>query len=231
MSSENALTMSLATVDWVMSRQAHWYSTVLGFILMVGQALTAMALAIIVLRAIVELDPLPEYVSSRILVDLGNLLMTLVILWSYMSLAQFLIIWMGNTRAEAMWYVERGVGAPNRNAWRYVGIALIVLHFFIPFVLLLFRYNKRHFNILTAIAALVLAMRVVDYFYLAAPSSLEPQYRGRTLSWVAPFPLLALGGTWLFCFIWLLRRRPLVSRVEMEPEPIVPHGHATPGIT
>ncbi|HEX8523955.1 MAG TPA: hypothetical protein VF669_17005 [Tepidisphaeraceae bacterium] len=220
------ISMSFATVDWVMSRETHWYTTILGFIFLCGQALAAIAFAIIILRIIIDLPPIPEHVNSRVLIDLGNLLMTLVILWSYMSFAQFLVQWSGNMRHEVTWYLRRGI--TWGNGWRVIGILLIVFHFFIPFVLLLFRYNKRHFNILTAIASLVLIMRVVDLYWTVAPSSLQPD-RGFYLSWITPFPLLAIGGIWLFCFIVLLRRRPLVSRLEGEPEPILSHGaSATP---
>jgi hypothetical protein len=222
-----AISMTFAAVDWVMSRQSEWASTIIGFIFLVGFALSAMALAIVILRMIIDLPPIPEYVSSRILIDLGNLLMTLVILWSYMSFAQFLVIWSGNIREEVTWYIRRGVGA--YNGWRIVGLMLIVLHFFVPFIMLLFRYSKRHFNILTAIAALVLVMRVVDLYYNVAPSSLDEDSRFH-LSWITPFPLLAIGGIWLFSFVAVLRRRPLVSRLEGEPGPVLGHGEPSPGI-
>jgi hypothetical protein len=222
-----AISMSFATVDWVMSRDSHWYTTILGFIFLCGQALSAIAFAIIILRIIVDLPPIPQYVNSRILVDLGNLLMTLVILWSYMSFAQFLVQWSGNIRPEVSYYLQRGI--TFGNGWRIIGILLIVLHFFVPFILLLFRYNKRHFNILTAIASITLAMRVVDLYWHVAPSTLDEQ-RGFYLSWITPFPLLAIGGIWLFCFIAVLRTRPLVSRLEGEPGPILNHGTPATGI-
>jgi len=153
--------------------------------------------------------------------------MTLVILWAYMSFAQLIVIWMGNERVEASWYIRRGTG--HWNSWRLIAMALCVLHFFVPFVLLLLRYAKRHFNILTALAAGLLVMRVVDLYWLSAPSEMQ-EHDGFFISWLTPFPLLAIGGIWLAAFIWLLRRRPLVCRLEGEPEPILPSGHAAPGI-
>lgn len=221
------ISMSFATVDWVMSRDSHWYTTILGFIFLCGQALSAIAFTIIILRIIVHLPPIPQYVNSRILIDLGNFLMTLVILWSYMSFSQFLVQWSANLRHEVTYYLQRGI--TFGNGWRIIGILLITLHFFVPFVLLLFRYNKRHFNILAAIASIALAMRIVDLYWHVAPSSLD-EHHGFYLSWITPFPLLAIGGIWLFCFIALLRTRPLVSRLEGEPEPILNHATPAPGI-
>src|SRR5262245_16625058 len=115
-----------------------------------------------------------SFISPQILNDLGNLFLTLVILWAYMSFSQLLIVWMGNISTETPWYIRRGLGGERSNGWKYIGLLLVVLHFFIPFFLLLLRWTKRRFERLTLLAAVVLVLRLIDVFWLAAPNSLRP---------------------------------------------------------
>src|SRR5207253_2112319 len=103
--------------------------------------------------------------------DLGNLLMTLVILWAYVSFMQFLVIWMGNSREDNDWYLERGMGGGgDSTSWRAVGLFLVVFHFFVPFYLLLFRAAKQHRPVLTAVAWMLFLAHIVDVYWLVAPS-------------------------------------------------------------
>src|SRR4029079_1267571 len=92
------VTMTLASIDWIMSREAHWFSTVIGLLMVVGQAATGMAFLVFMLMRIAGRDPIVPVLERKHMLDLGNLLLTLVILWAYLSFAQFLIIWMGNTK-------------------------------------------------------------------------------------------------------------------------------------
>src|SRR5439155_26001980 len=136
----HVLSVTMVGVLWIMSREAHWYSSILGFIVVVGQALSALVFLIIILRFLAREQPVADFVTPNILNDLGNLFLTLVILWAYMSFAQLLIVWMGNTTVDTPWYVRRGLGQ-QPNSWKYVGLLLVVVHFFLPFFLLLLRWT------------------------------------------------------------------------------------------
>src|SRR5207248_153491 len=207
--------------DWIMCREAGWYSSIIGFITVVGQTATAMVFLISLLRTFAERGPLAEEISSERLNDLGNLFLTLVILWAYMSFAQLLIVWMGNTTVDTPWYVRRGLGQ-QPNSWKYVGLLLVVVHFFVPFFLLLLRWTKRQFVRLTQLAILVLFLRLIDVYWLAGPSSLAPIDAGMHLSWMDFLTPIGIGGIWLAVFSWLLEGLPMLPHVEPPDEEYEP---------
>jgi hypothetical protein len=208
------VTVSLAAIDWVMSREAHFYSTIMGFMVAVGMTLSALLLVVSLLGILDDESHLLHFLTPPRLNDLGNLMLTLVILWAYMSFAQFLIIWMGNIKPETPWYVHRGLGQ-QPNGWRFIGLLLVVCHFFVPFLLLLFRNNKRHLPFLAALAVALLVLRVVDVHWLIAPSGPE---RGARATWMDVPLVLGIGGIWFYLFVAMLRRRPLLARPEEDPE-------------
>ena len=118
-----ALTISFATVDWVMSIDAHWYSTILGLLFMVGQGLTAFAFVIAILALLAKTEPIASYVTSRHFHDFGKLMFAFVMLWAYLAFSQFLIIWGANLPEEIPWYLER-----IRGPWGYVSLLLAFGH-------------------------------------------------------------------------------------------------------
>ena len=129
--------MSLAAVDWIMSREAHWYSTVFGFVVVISQAVSATCFLIIMVAVYGDEPPLKAAIQPNYLNDLGNVLITFVILWAYLSFAQFLVTWLGNNQTEITWYIRRTEGG-----WRWIGGALILFHFLAPFMLLLLRPHE-----------------------------------------------------------------------------------------
>jgi len=169
--------------------------------------------------------------------DLGNLFLTLIILWAYMSFAQWLIIWMGNIDHETTWYVARGLsGDPDhRNGFRILGLVLVILHFFFPFLLLLSRDVKRRIETLTALAAFALILRAIDAYWMVVPSSLRPAgAQGLRVSWMDVLMPVGLFAIWFFAFITVLAARPLLARPQEEPEIEHDHGfepvkHGHPG--
>jgi hypothetical protein len=204
---------TLLGVDWIMAREAHWYSTVLGFMIVVGQALSALVFLIVILRILSRTEPMRDFVTPNILNDLGNLFLTLVILWAYMTFAQLLVTWMGNTTPETPWYVRRGLGR-EANAWKFVGLLLVALHFFCPFLLLLLRWTKRQFSRLVMLSLGMMLLRLIDVYWLAAPSSLRPMDFGMHISWMDILLPIGIGGIWLAAFCWLLEGLPLLPHME-----------------
>jgi hypothetical protein len=206
-------TMSLAAADWIASREVDWYSSTFGLLVLVGQAVTATAFLLVVLALLRDESPVREIAETDRVHDLGNLLLTIVVLWAYIAFAQLLVIWMGNMQDDAIWYVHR-----NRQGWGWIGRALIVLHFAVPFVLLLFQSTKRSIRALACVAGGVLFMRLIDVLWMIAPSSLDEYAHG--ISWLDFISPLALCGLWFAAFVWLLARRPLIPlgyRTATEP--------------
>jgi hypothetical protein len=196
------LTVTFMSVDWVMSLEPEWYSTIFGIIFMGGQGVSAMAMAIAALMLLSDRKPLSDIVRPAHFHDLGKLLLAFVMLWAYFNFSQFLIIWSGNLPEEVPWYVRRLQGG-----WQYVGLLLVVFHFALPFLLLLSRDFKRNARGLAALAIAVIVMRFVDLFWLIAPSFEYHHWFEYLLFIPAP---IGLGGIWLAYFAWQLKQRPLI---------------------
>lgn len=181
-------TITFAAVDWVMSLEPHWYSTIYGIKFILGQVLTAFAAAILLAAWLSRTRPLSEIATSDAFHDLGNLLLAFVMLWAYVTFSQFLIIWSGNLPEEIPWYLRR-----TQGRWEVVAGLTVVFHFLIPFLLLLSRAVKRNVRTLAALAGMILIMRVVDLYWIVMPAFEE---RGIGLHWSNAAAFFGIGGLW-----------------------------------
>ena len=196
------LSVTLASVDWLMSLEPEWYSTIYGMGIIVGMVLTGLSFCIIVLRFLADREPFVNVLTTRHFHHIGNLLFAFTILWAYMSFSQFLIIWSGNLAEDNFWYIRRlGTG------WNIIAVVLLVGHFFVPFLLLLSRKRKRMINSLARVAAMIFVMRLIDYFWLIMPAFNMGQLKFHWMDVAAP---LAIGGIWVALFLWQLKGEPLI---------------------
>ncbi len=208
--------VTFMAIDWVLSINPHWFSTMFGLLFIAGQGLSALAFVIALLILLSGRPPLSQIVTPRHLHDLGKLLLTFVMLWAYMAFSQFLIIWAGNLPHEITFYLAR-----LRGGWQYVALALVLLHFALPFALLLSRDLKRDFRLLRRVALLILAVRIVDLYWLVVPD----YHPGRFfLSWLDVAVPVAIGGLWLAWFVWQLPRRGLLPVHDPQLEEVLAHG-------
>jgi hypothetical protein len=196
-----ALTVTFASIDWSMSLEPHWYSTLYGLFFMIGQTITSFAFVILVCRFFMNDSPLKEKLNAGRVHDLGKLLLALVMLWAYLGLSQFIIIWGGNLAEEVPWYIRR-----FSNGWKSISILLTAFHFFIPFSLLLSRPLKRNLNTLAPVAALILFMRAVDLFWFVRPVFSQTF----SIHWLDISCFLSLGALWIFFFISRIKKEEVV---------------------
>jgi hypothetical protein len=210
------VTVTFASVDWVMSLEASWFSTIYGMIFMVTQALAAMALVTLTVILLAKQEPLAGLISPRVLNDYGNLLLTFTMLWAYLSFSQYLIIWAGNLQDEIPWYLSRAQGG-----WAWVALGLIVFHFAVPFLLLLSRFVKQRAKILRWVAAGLVVMSVVDIFWLTVPAFERTGPEFHLTDWLA---ILGIGGLWLWQFAAQLKGRPLLPLHDPRLKEIMQHG-------
>jgi hypothetical protein len=214
------LSVSFALIDWGMSLEPKWYSSLYGVLLIIGQGISTMAFMILIASIISHRGETEGLDKTETFNDLGNLLLAFTMLWGYLSFSQFLIIWAGNLTEEIPWYMRRLHGG-----WEWIGRFLIVFHFAVPFLILLCRPIKRNrykFK-LWMVAALVLFAHLIDDFWLFGASSafdarnpitfalLYPEtsnlFRITFLDLLMP---VAIGGIWLWVFLWFLKSRPLM---------------------
>lgn len=198
-----AITITFAAVDWLMSLQPAFRSTIFGPLLASGEVLTGFAAALMFFACLVQRPPLREAASVEAIGDLGSLLFTFVCVWSYLTFFQFMLIWMANLRYDVIWYLPR-----LRGGWQYVVGVMIVLHFIVPFFLLLMRDIKRNPTLLSAVAALLLVMHLTYLNYQVLPAFPDvPWYR----HWFALVAPVGIGGLWLANFVWNLELAPLLG--------------------
>lgn len=197
------LTGSFAAVDWVMSLEPRWYSTVFGGLVGIGWMLDAFALVMALTAVAGPRSPLWAVLSDKVRIDLGNLLLTFVVLWTYLAFVQLLIIWSGNLPEEVVWYARRLGGG-----WESVAWLLALARFLLPLLVLLFRAAKRNRVVTAGLAVLIVFTAWANTLWLVAPAFHPDRF---ALHWLDVVASLGLGGLWLGLFLTLLSRRPLVA--------------------
>ena len=196
------LTVTFAMVDWTMSVNPHWFSTIWGMLYIGGQGLSAFAFGIVVLVMLARVAPLNRVLTSHHFHDLGKFLFAFLMLWAYLQFSQFLIIWSANIPEEIPHYLNRW-----ENSWKYLSIFIVVGHFMVPYALLLSRDLKRNYGKLQIIAAWILFARIADYWWHVAP---ELHKEGLTMGLLDVGLPLALGGIFISLFVAQLGGRPLL---------------------
>lgn len=199
-----ALTVSFALWDLTATLDPHWYSTIYGLLMIDAQALTALAFVLLTLLPLSRRPPLAERVQREHLHDLGNLLLTLVLLWAYLSFMQLLITWSGNLPDEVRFYLPR-----LRPPFDRIGLGLVLFHFAVPFFGLLSRPLKRFWGSLLALALLLFCGAWLDLFWLVAPGFLR---QGPSVFRAADLLATAgVGGLFVGLYLIRLGGRPLLS--------------------
>jgi hypothetical protein len=210
-----ALTVTFAGIDWIMSLNPHWYSTLFGFLMMGGQGLSSLAATIIISRYLSQRPPMQELLKPSHFHDLGKLSLAFTMLWAYFNFSQFLLTYAANLVEEVPYFLAR-----MNHGWQYLAIFLVLFHFFVPFFLLLSRDNKRASSRLVMIAAWILFVRYVDIFMLVTPEfgaegnlhmlagEHESHFFVHWLDLAAP---VAIGGLWVWMFATQLLQRPMLA--------------------
>lgn len=210
------VTISFASIDWMMSLQYDWYSSIYGLLILSGQLLGSLAFAMLLTPLLARYHPLSSVITHSHYRDLGAIMLSIVLFWAYIAYSQYVIIWAGNLPFEVTWYLNRSDGG-----WLWVGIFIVVVQFALPFLALLSSNTKRNPRVLMGVGSLVIGVRLVDYFWHVAPAFRPGMLYVHWMDLVAP---VALGAIWLAAFSWHLKRTPLVLPPDLEvPSTGEPH--------
>jgi hypothetical protein len=217
-----AFTITFAVIDWVMSLDPSWISTIFGLIILAGQLISAICFAIVVERILVDYKPMSEMLRSDFVHDHGKWTLTFIMLWAYFSFSQWLIIWAGNLPNEITFYLKR-----ITHGWGYVAVFLALFHFCIPFVILLSRPFKRDIRRLVWLAVWLLFMRFVDLFWIIEPN-FSTNFRVTIADIVVP---IAIGSVWIFFFCRNLASLPMLPVYDVSANDVFDaHSTHPPGI-
>lgn len=203
------LTATFVFVDWVLSLEPDWYSTMFLVLIVIGQMLAGLAFAIILLAWLRNSEPYSKIITKTHFHHLGMLLFAFVMLWTYMAFSQLLIIYAGNLPHEIVWYRHRIAGD-----WKTVVWFLVLFHFCVPFFLLLSRDLKKDARTLATLAAVVFFAHIVYDYWLIAPSFSPAGIRFHWLDFAAA---IGVGGIWIAAFARRLNNHPLL--VQNDPRP------------
>jgi hypothetical protein len=196
-------TVSFAAIDWLMSLEATWYSTVFGAMVGMGWILNGFAFVVAIVLLGAEAGPLAPLLTDKVRIDLGNLLLTFVVLWTYLAFVQLLIIWSGNIPEEVRWYVHRLDGG-----WGALAAFLGAGRFLLPLFVLLSRAAKRRPGVMASLAIWLVFTEWVNAVWLVLPAFAPERI---AVHWLDATASLALGGLWMALFFTLLGQRPLVA--------------------
>ena len=211
-----AFTISFATIDWVMSLDPTWISTIFGLIVLIGEILSAMCLAVIVERILFDYKPMSELLKPSFVHDHGKWMLTFIMVWAYFSFSQWLIIWAGDLPAEITFYLKR-----INNGWGYVALSLVLFHFAFPFATLLSRSLKRNIRHLVWVAVLLIFMCYVDLFWIIEPN-FSKNFAITVSDIVVP---IAMGGIWLWYFFRNLASLPLLPAYDQDAHEVLQPAH------
>lgn len=211
-----AFTITFAVIDWVMSLSAPWISTIYGFIFIVGQCLSALCIIVMTEAVLIRHEPMSGILKPKEVHDHGKLMLAFLMLWAYFSYSQFLITWAGNLPDEITWFTRR-----LYHGWGAVGLFLVILHFAVPFALLLSRPFKRNLGTLVWLAGWLFLMRYVDLFWYIE-ANFGKSFFVTISDFVVPF---AIGGLWIWWYLRNLQQRPLLPTYALHAQPLMGLSH------
>jgi hypothetical protein len=227
-------------LDYILSRETMWFSSIIGFITAVSMGLCGMSFIAVMMCYFADKKPFKGMLNPQHLNDYGNILLSLTILWMYTSFAQWLIQWNGNIPVDIGYYTHRGIGWP-RNWWAAIALTLLLGQFFIPFFLLLQKPLKRNHKAFSKLAFWILCMGVVHTLWIVAPSGMDRDYaaslKAPLSSWwhgkgdpdhiyiTDLFSFAAVGGIWIANYMRVLGAHRLIARNAPDlPELVSSHG-------
>ncbi|HJQ39843.1 MAG TPA: hypothetical protein VKB93_22095 [Thermoanaerobaculia bacterium] len=213
------LTLTFASVDWVMSLEPKWYSSMFGISFTVEAGLSAFAFVTFFLVLLSGNAAMRDILKPSHFRDLGNLMLAFTMLWAYTNFSQFLLIWYGNIKEETPYYLKRMHGI-----WGWMAAALVLFHFFLPFFMLLMRPIKDRPKTIGVVTVIILLMRFVDLTWLVVPAhhaGIPPTF------WITIAAFVGIGGLWLAAFIWQLKGQTIIPIHETWVEEAIREGALT----
>lgn len=213
------LTLTFASVDWVMSLEPKWYSSMFGITFIVSCGLAAYAYVIFLLTQLSKTKAMAGILKPSHFRDLGNLMLAFVMFWAYTAFSQFLLIWYGNIKEEVPYYLKR-----EHGTWGFIAITLVLFHFFLPFTMLLMRAIKDRPGTIAVVAVIVLVMHYVWDYWLIGPAWYGEEFH---FSWMSGATFVTIGGIWFWALVNQLKGQTIIPIHETWVEEAIREGRLT----
>ncbi len=196
-----AICLTFAAVDWLMGLDYHWFSTMWGVYIFAGTALSSMCVLVLIISGLRRGGSLEGVVTHEHYHIMGKLMLAFTVFWAYIGFSQYMLIWYANIPEETIYFLNR-----NTESWWYLSTFLVVGHFFIPFLLLLFQFGKRTPTFLCGMSCWILLMHLLDIYIIVLPAL---HRNGFAPSFLDILCLLAVGCTLAVFFLRQLGGAPL----------------------
>ncbi len=213
------LTAMVAFTVWVMSVDTHWSSTMYAPWFVAGEAFAALCLAVFIVCKYSDRAPYNEIMSPKLTLDLGNMMLALTLFFSYLSFSQYLIIWSGNIPEYAQYYHTRAQGG-----WIWIGLSMVAIQFFIPFLMLINPTTKRYPSKLMFVAAWIFIVRIIDSYWVVLPAF--PNRATPMPIWQDAVAFIALGAIWFAMFATQIKKASLLPVYDQRLKEALQHSHA-----
>lgn len=180
------ITLSITSIDWMMSLEPHWYSTIFGVYYFAGTIVTALSATTLISILLMEKGYLHPKINNTHFYSLGTLMFGFNLFWSYIAFSQYMLIWYADIPEETFWFIDRWDGN-----WKFVSIALVFIHFVVPFLVLMPRSAKTNLKTLKFMSVWLLFAHALDLYWLIMPTYFTD---GAGFDWrEIAFPLFVIG--------------------------------------
>jgi hypothetical protein len=196
-----ALSLTFGAYDWLLGLEYKWFSTMWGPYIFAGAAGSSMSLLVLVITALRKAGFLKETVTTEHYHVMGKWMLSFTVFWAYIGFSQYMLIWYANIPEETEWFIRRNV-----ESWNTLTLFLVIGRFFIPFAILLMRSPKKKPHRLCLIAGWIIFMQVIDMYIVVLPVL---HGTGVHLSIWDFMPLLGIGATLAFFYLWIVRKASL----------------------
>ncbi len=216
------ITVTFSSIDWLLSVDAHWFSSSYGWAAISRMALMAISFAIIVTAILRNDEKLSGLLTPQVKIDYGTIMLAALMAWIYLNFMQYFIMWSANLPYEVFWYIERLQGN-----WSSVMLFIVIFHA-LALLTLLTPGVKRQRELIIALAGLLLVLRLAEYFWLIMP----PAEETLVVRWWDFMMAIGLGGVWVYAFIWSLKQQSIVAENHPQTDKFLgargAHGDAAP---
>src|SRR5204862_4415786 len=196
------LSLTFGAYDWLLGVDYHWFSTMWGVYIFAGAAGSSMSLLVLVISALRKAGYLKDTVTMEHYHIMGKWMLAFCVFWAYIGFSQYMLIWYANMPEETEYFIRR-----NTEDWNGMSLFLVIGRFFVPFAILLLQGLKRKPHRLCLIAGWIVFMQMVDLYIVILPAL---HGEGVLVSIRAFMPLIGMGATLAFVFLWILRRSSLL---------------------
>ena len=198
-----AITITFAAIDWMMSLEPHWFSTIFGIYYFSGSVLAGLSVITIAAILLNKNGYLVKGISNENYYSLGALLFAFTNFWAYIAFSQYLLIWYANLPEETFWFLQRWEGG-----WMYFSIGLLLLHFLVPYVLLLSQPSKTDPKRLLIASSVILFSHIYDIYWIVKPNFSKQSVM---LGWNELGFLLLAAGIVILVFVFKTHKNNFVA--------------------